>query len=107
MLLTGSPNSGVWSQGDRRFSQVPRQPDCAYALFSDPGRALTPSLHGVLVLPPKQGNAEGLSYIMTFGAQSQSLSTRCLRFVPPLLATTQNSLPGVANLSRVGFQCTH
>ncbi len=29
-----------------------------------------------------------------FGALSHGLSTGCLRFVPPLLTTTQNSLPG-------------
>ena len=31
---------------------------------------------------------------MYFGALSHGLSTGCLRFVPPFLATTQNSLPG-------------
>ena len=32
--------------------------------------------------------------MIAFVAQSHGLSTGCLRFVPPSLATTQNSLPG-------------
>ena len=55
---------------------------------------------------PHQDDKEGLSDQITFGALSQSFSTRCLRFVPPLRATTQNSLPGVANLSGWEFN-TH
>ena len=42
-----------------------------------------------------------------FEAQSHGFGTGCLRFVPPSRTTTQNSLPGVASFSRVGFQCTH
>ena len=53
---------------------------------------------------PPSDNGEGLSHLKSFEAQSHSFSTRCLRFVPPSLATTQNSLPVVANLFRVGFQ---
>ena len=53
-----------------------------------------PSLHGTLVLPPGHWDEEGLRDIAAFGALSHGLSTGCLRFVPPSLATTQNSLPG-------------
>ena len=66
-----------------------------------------PSLHGISVLPPPCDNGEGLRNLKYFGAQSHSFSTRCLRFVPSLLTTTQNSLPEVASFFRVGFQCTH
>jgi hypothetical protein len=55
---------------------------------------------------PRRSDYEGSSDNHYFEAQSHGFSTGCLRFVPPLLATTQNSLPGVANLSRVGLD-TH
>jgi len=54
-----------------------------------------PSRH--LGAAPRCEDKEALSDHKSFGAQSQSLSTRCLRFVPPARATTQNSLPGVAS----------
>ena len=47
-----SPISGHWSSRDLRRSQVPREPHCAFALLSDSGRALTPSLCGASVLSP-------------------------------------------------------
>ena len=47
-----SPISGLWSQGTLRRSQVPREPHCAFAVFSDSGRASVPSLRGTSVLPP-------------------------------------------------------
>jgi hypothetical protein len=68
---------------------------------------LGPSLHGTLLLPPGHWDEEGLRDNAAFGALSHDLSTNCLRFVPPSLATTQNPLPGVANLPRVGLQFTH
>jgi hypothetical protein len=37
--------------------------------------------------------------MINFGAQSHGFGTGCLRFVPSSLMTTQDSLPGVANLS--------
>jgi hypothetical protein len=40
------------TQGRCRLSQVPREPHCAFAMFSDSGRASVPSLHGTSVLPP-------------------------------------------------------
>ena len=43
---------------------------------------------------PRHRDEEGLNNIAAFGALSPGLSTGCLRFVPPSLATTQNSLPG-------------
>ena len=44
---------------------------------------------------PRHRDEEGLNNIAAFGALSHGLSTGGLRFVPPSLATTQNSLPGV------------
>ena len=43
---------------------------------------------------PSHADQKGLDNIAAFGALSHGLGTGCLRFVPPLLATTQNSLPG-------------
>jgi len=88
------PLSGLWSTRDLRLSQVPREPHCAYALLLDSGRALVPSLHGTSVLPPVNGTRRAPTTTRDFGALSHGLSTGCLRFVPPSLATTQNSLPG-------------
>jgi len=48
---------------------------------------------------PRLLNNEGSNEVINFGAQSHGFGTGCLRFVPPLLTTTQDSLPGVANLS--------
>jgi hypothetical protein len=56
---------------------------------------------------PRRQNNEGLDDSISFEAQSHGFDTGCLRFMPPSLATTQNSLPVVANLFRVGFQFTH
>ena len=42
------------SQGRLRFSQVPREPHCAYALLLDSAGALMPSLRGISVLPPNR-----------------------------------------------------
>lgn len=43
---------------------------------------------------PRRSDYEGSSNDHDFEAHSHGLSTGCLRFVPPLLTTTQNSLPG-------------
>ena len=48
---------------------------------------------------PRCPDDEGSSNSHYFEAQSHGFGTGCLRFVPPSRATTQNSLPGVANLS--------
>src|SRR5512147_697613 len=48
--LDGVP-SGL-PQGQCRLSQVPREPQRAFALLSDSGRASVPSLHDTSVLPP-------------------------------------------------------
>ena len=80
------------------FSQVPREPHCAFALLLDSAGASMPSLDGISVLPPNRQTrrASGFS---SFEAQSHSLSTRCLRFMPPSRTTMQNSLPVMASFS--------
>ncbi len=67
-------------------SQTPAEPPCLAILR-----------HFGVVPPPDNG--EDLSDLKSFEAQSHSFSTHCLRFVPSLLTTTQNSLPVVASLS--------
>jgi hypothetical protein len=46
-----SPLVWLFSEGERRISQVPREPLRPFALLSDPGRTSTPSDSGVSVLP--------------------------------------------------------
>jgi len=48
---------------------------------------------------PRLSNNEGSNDVVDFGAQITRLRHWLLRFVPPFLTTTQDSLPGVANLS--------
>ena len=98
-----SPLPGFPSQGRRRFSQVPREPHCAFALLSDSGRASTPGFlrrFGIALVPTKD---EGPSELSAFGALSHGLCTGCLRFVPSSRTTTQNSLPVADQPFRVGF----
>jgi hypothetical protein len=52
MLLSRFIHPGVWSQGRVWVSHVPREPQCAFALLSDPGRTSAPSLRGASVLLP-------------------------------------------------------
>ena len=75
------------------ISQVPREPWCAFALLSDPGRiAPTKPVQWVDVAPDSMTTKAPATWPY-FEAQSHSFCTRCLRFVPPLLTTTQDSLP--------------
>lgn len=105
MLFDRSHPSRCVSQGRGRVSHVPKEPPRALAVLSDPGRISAPRLDGAPILSPlsEQRRLQPHHY---FEAQSHGFGTGCLRFVPPLLATTQNSLPGVANLFRVGLD-TH
>jgi hypothetical protein len=52
---------------------------------------------------PRPWENEGTGDEEIFEAQSHGFDARCLRFVPPSLTTTQNSLPVVANLSGPGL----
>src|SRR5208337_2997998 len=92
-----------WSQGDLRCSQVPREPRYAFALLSDPGRTSAPGLFAALWCCPRELHGEGSSNKYPFETQSHGFGIRYLRFVPPSWATTQDSLPVVANLFRMGL----
>jgi hypothetical protein len=75
------------------FSQVPRDPQCAFALLSDPGRIdPTKPIKWVDVAPDAMTTKAPATWPYV-EAQSHGFCTRCLRFVPPLLTTTQDSLP--------------
>lgn len=52
---------------------------------------------------PRHYDDEDPDVMISFVAQSHGFGTGCLRFVPSLLMTMQNSLPVVANLFRVGL----
>ena len=97
---------GIWYQGRVRVSQVPREPHYTFALLSDPGRTSAPCLFAALRCCPRELHNEGSSNKYPFETQSHGFGIRCLRFVPPFRVTTQDSLPGVANLFRVGL-ATH
>jgi hypothetical protein len=75
------------------ISQVPREPPCAFALLSDPGRTVpTKPIEWVDVAPVAMTTKAPATW-PSFEAQSHGFCTHCLRFVPPLLTTTQDSLP--------------
>jgi len=52
VLWPVSPTFWLFSEGERRISQVPREPLRPFALLSDPGRTSTPGICGPSVLPP-------------------------------------------------------
>jgi hypothetical protein len=52
VFFSGVTHFRCLSPRDLRLSQVPREPPCAFALLSDSGRALAPSLRGTSVLSP-------------------------------------------------------
>jgi hypothetical protein len=52
VLFTGFTHFRLLVPRDLRLSQVPREPQCAFAVFSDSGRASVPNLYGTSVLPP-------------------------------------------------------
>ena len=60
MLLNRFILPGIWSQGRRRVSHVPREPRCAFALVSDPGRTSAPAFRA-LGFCPRRVNNEGSS----------------------------------------------
>jgi hypothetical protein len=65
---------------------------CASALFSDPGPTSTPGIAASRCCPHGCDD-EDSGHNTTFGVLSHGFCTRCLRFVPPSLTTTQDSLP--------------
>ena len=75
------------------ISQVPREPQYAFALLLDPGRTgFTKPVRWVDIAPAAMTTKAPATWPY-FEAESHGFCTRCLRFVPPLLTTTQDSLP--------------
>jgi hypothetical protein len=91
-------------RGERRASQVPGEPRCVYAMFSDPGGTEPPGLT-VIQRGPRDVQDEGSPRVYRdLGAQSHGLDTRCLRFVVVVTSLpTQDSLPAAGQLYRVGL----
>jgi hypothetical protein len=75
------------------ISHVPREPPEACALLSDPGRSVPTTPVQWVDVPPAAMTTEAPATWPSFEAQSPGFCTRCLRFVPPLLTTTQDVLP--------------
>jgi hypothetical protein len=80
VLGSGHPRAACRCRGgDGRASQVPGEPWCAYALFSDPGGTAAAGRYAASAWPPhiqrRRLPARG-----NFGAQSHGLGTGCLRF---------------------------
>ena len=89
----------------RTFSVLPSSqgtPMCLCPALRPRPDQRTPRHCGVSVLPPLTKRRR-LRRLISFEAQLHGFSTRCLRFMPPSLATMQNSLPGVASLSGWDF----
>ena len=65
------------------ISQVPRDPQCAFALLSDPDRiGPTKPVKWVDIAPVPMTTKAPATW-PSFEAQSHGFCTRCLRFVPP------------------------
>jgi hypothetical protein len=73
--------------GNGWVSQVPGQPLCPYALFSDPGRIEDARPLRRLDVAPDTRTTKAPDKKKDFGAQSHGLGTGCLRFV---LAVTRH-----------------
>ena len=86
-------------KGDRRLSQVSREPFRTFALLSDPGRTIALGFWRSGAAPAGiKAKAPAISQY--FEAQSHGFCTRCIRLRPPSLTTLQCSLPGGCHLSR-------
>ena len=103
-LGSGSPTPVGCRGGDGRVSQVPGEPPCAFALFSDPGGTDAPGptvrRHG-----PRYAKGEGYPRLSNIsGLNGTASALRCLRFAgwvtPPPRKTRFRLL---AWLSRTGL----
>ena len=93
------PCSGRFRKGDRRLSQVSREPFRTFALLSDPGRTIALGFWRSGAAPAGiKAKAPAISQY--FEAPSHGFCTRCKRLRPPSLTTLQCSLPGGCHLSR-------
>ena len=100
----GSGNSvKPLEDGNDRDSQVPGEPWCAHAVFSDPGRT-TASCHNDAAARPPFAERRRLPARGNFGAQSHGLGTGCLRFAPWVTRTGRKTrFRSLARLSRAGL----
>jgi len=103
VVLSGSPIAGLCSKDVFGSPMFPGNPIVLLPCSTTPAgpRRLA---FTALRCCPRFSNNEGSSDAVDFGALSHGFGTGCLRFLPPSLATRQNSLPGVANLS--GWDCS-
>ncbi len=102
MLLTGVTRSGFGPKetyGPPRFPENPVMPLPCSQIPAGPRRLA----FAALWCCPRELHGEGSSNKYPFETQSHGFGIRYLRFVPPSQATTQDSLPVVANLFRVGL----
>jgi len=95
--------SGISLKDANGSPMFPGNPHVLLPCSSTPVGPETPSPIPAFWYCPRCHDDEGSSDMNSFEAQSRGFGTGCLRFVPPLLTTTQNSLPGVASLFRVGL----
>jgi hypothetical protein len=101
-----TPTPGVSYGRTGRISQLPGKPAATYAPASYPGRARdTRPLRRPRAVPASY-TGEDPPPCVTFGIDARGLSSRCLRFVPPLPVTTQDSLAAGGHLCGVGFAPT-
>ena len=91
-LVTRMSGPGRYG-GQVGVSYVPWESTRALAAFSDPGWSVTAMAYGQFGDRPRVEYREDSSAV-AFEAQWRGFGTRCLRFVPTLLSTTQDSLPG-------------
>jgi len=84
-LLSRMVPAGDWGAEIHGISHVPREPCCASALLSDPGRiASTKPVQWIDVAPDAMTTKAPTTW-PCFEAQSHGVCTHCLRFVPPSL----------------------
>jgi hypothetical protein len=92
-----------FNNGDDRNSQVPGEPCCAFAMFSDPGGTPASRLTDAAARPPL-ATRRRLPARDNFGAQSHGFGTGCLRFARWVTRTGRKTRFRVlAKLSRVGL----
>jgi len=93
---------GTWSAGcpdrrwERRSTGSPKFlgiPDVHLPCSQTPAGSMPPSQYSGSTWPPDLWRRRLLATWPYFEAQWHGFCTRCLRFVPPLLTTTQDSLP--------------
>jgi hypothetical protein len=78
------------STGSPKFLGIP---DVHLPCSQTPAGSCPPSRYSGSMLPPRPRRRRLLRLRLSFEALSHGFCTRCLRFVPPLLTTTQDSLP--------------